>query len=271
MNAEEFASGFAADESDDESRATARSESLLVAVDVGAPVGFAHLCAGPVEMDGRNVTCGIIRALIFSPGARDAGRDLLATAERRLRQAGHVHIDAFPLYHGYPFHNHKVGILSERLVHVGRLLEHAGYQPHDTHRVLERRIEALPEPTSNDDLEITIDRVAGAGSRPDIWVKAWHGERRVGSCRSVSGRTYADRDDLDNVGYTRWLGVDEPFRRRGLGTHLLTTALREMRRDGYRLARLNCRDANVPALDLYASLGYETIDRVSAYVRDLND
>ena len=42
---EEFATGIIPVESDDESRATARSQILITASDAGRPVGFAHLCA----------------------------------------------------------------------------------------------------------------------------------------------------------------------------------------------------------------------------------
>ncbi len=85
----------------------------------------------------------------------------------------------------------------------------------------------------------------------------------------MSGLRYARHDSLDSCGYTRWLGVTESYRKRGIGRHLLKRALHEMHLEGYTCTRLNVREKNLPALALYASEGYTTEDHCSAYFKDL--
>jgi hypothetical protein len=133
-----FSAGIVVVETDDESLASSKSQRIIVAKKDSSVVGFAHLCTGVVEVDDEDLPCGIIRFLAFSPGSPSVGRALLEAAETYLLNQGSTHIDAFSLYHGYAFHNHKVGILSTRLDHLTSLLTDNGYHRHDGHLTLER-------------------------------------------------------------------------------------------------------------------------------------
>jgi ribosomal protein S18 acetylase RimI-like enzyme len=269
VDAETFCAGILPDEEDDETCATSQSQRLIVATQASEPVGFAHLGAGSVEVNGEALDSGIIRFLAFAPGSSIAGQALLDHAEHIFRDEGQPRIDAFPIYHGYPFHNHKVGILSDCLVPLCSLLVENGYHPHDSHLTLERSLESTPLPEPRPDVDIVVEKTIGPGSRPDIRVWARIEGEAKGNCRTVSGLRYARHDSLDSCGYTRWLGVSESYRQRGIGRVLLKRALHEMRLEGYTTTRLNVREKNLPALALYASEGYTTEDHSSAYFKDL--
>ena len=268
---DEFATGIIPVEFDDESCATARSQRLITASDAGRPVGFAHLCASSdVEINGEDIECGIIRFLAFSPDRREVGRVLLRHSEKIFQREGFSRIDAFPLFHGYPFHNHKVGILSARMSHVSSLLRESGYRAHDGHLTMERSLQSVPLADLPPEADVVIEKTEGAGVRPNICVKVMVDGEVKGNCRSQSGRTYADLEALESCSYTRWLGVKEACRRRGFGRYLLRRALHEMRCEGYKTSVLNCRVKNLPAVSLYESEGYASVDTSLAYVKDLS-
>lgn len=264
-----FATGILPDEDDDESFATDNEQKLIVAHQASKPIGFAHIGAGVTECNDKDITCGIIRFLAFKPTDTAVGQKLLEHVEHIFTHDGYKHIDAFPLYHGYAFHNHKVGILSNRLDHITTLLKTNGYQPHDTHLTLEHPTLITTPPTPHPDIETRVEKTTGIGTRPNIRINAFDGEDRVGTCRSISGRTYANITPLDTCCYTRWLGVSESHQQRGIGRHLLTHALYEMHTEDYTRAVLNCREKNTKALSLYQTTGYKITDTSSAYIKNI--
>jgi GNAT superfamily N-acetyltransferase len=265
----EFARGIIPDAADDESLAVERFQKLIVASDGTRPVAFAHLCAAQVEVDGKDIACGVIRSIAFGPDDPEAGQHLLEHVERLLRSDGQIHVDAFPLYHGYAFHNHKVGILSDRLTHITSLLIANGYRPHDPHLTLQRPLADAPLPDQPPEIEVLVEKTEGDGARRDIRVSAVVDGTRKGTCRSMTGRRYAAQVELEDCGYTRWLAVDEDYRQKGIGRYLLRRALHEHQQEGYTCARLNVREKNTNAHALYQSEGYLTEDRSSAYLKDL--
>lgn len=268
---EEFATGMIPVESDDESFVTSHPQKLFVASNATEPVGFVHIAADSnIEVNGEDIECGMIRCLAFSPDQREVGQTLLNHAEQTFRAEGFTHADAFPLYHGYPFHNHKVGILSDRMPHVSSLLIEAGYKAHDGHLTMERSLDSAPMPDPYPGVDVIIEKTDGAGIRPNIWVRATINNEVIGNCRSQSGCTYATHPSLETLSYTRGMGIKEPHRRKGIGRYLLKHALHEMRCEGYQTAALNCREKNHPAVSLYKSEGYATADTSFAYVKDLN-
>jgi ribosomal-protein-alanine N-acetyltransferase len=64
------------------------------------------------------------------------------------------------------------------------------------------------------------------------------------------------------------LAVHPGWRRRGLGRFLLGLALRRAAGAGARVALLEVRAGNAPALALYAGLGFRPVGRRPAYYRD---
>lgn len=271
VGSEEFASRILPVE-DEECYATDRSQLLLVASSGGKPVGFAHIGADDkIKIDGEDVECGLIRTMAFMPDCRDAGQALVDRAHAIFLDDGLGHVDAFPIYHGYAFHNFKVGILSDSLTHIVSLLLQNGYSPHDPHITFDRPLANEERPTERDDIDVTIERTDGEGTRPHIRVWAFAGGKTIGNCRMMSGRRYAGIEELEWCAYTRWLGVSESHRRKGIGRHLLQRALYEYSKEGYTTARLNCREKNLSGLSLYRSEGYVQGDRSCAYLKDLGE
>jgi GNAT superfamily N-acetyltransferase len=226
VTGQEFSAGFVVDPAEDESLAVSASQELLVAMDGSDPVGFAHLCAGKVEVDGQDVNCGIIRFLAFKPESRSAGQDLLEASEAYLQDQGCVRVDVFSLYHGYPFHNHRVGTLSSKLDHVGSLLTENAYLPHDGHRTLERPLDGTLPLSSDCPAELSVELTEGAGAIPDIRIGAQVDGKNIGWCRSMNGLRYAAQDDLGVCAYTRHLAVNADYRRQGIGVPCLHALFR---------------------------------------------
>ena len=78
-----------------------------------------------------------------------------------------------------------------------------------------------------------------------------------------------------------WLMVDEAhvatiathpdFRRKGIGTKLLSYALRQLIDEGARSSFLEVREHNVGAQEMYRKFGYEVSGRRPRYYRDNNE
>lgn len=78
-----------------------------------------------------------------------------------------------------------------------------------------------------------------------------------------------------------WLIIDEAhvatlathpdFRRRGIGTKLLSHALRHMIDEGARSSFLEVRESNSSAQDMYRKFGYEASGRRPRYYKDNNE
>jgi len=78
-----------------------------------------------------------------------------------------------------------------------------------------------------------------------------------------------------------WLVIDEAhvatiathpdFRRKGIGTKLLSHALRQMIDEGARSSFLEVREHNVSAQEMYRKFGYEVSGRRPRYYRDNNE
>lgn len=265
---DEFALRILPDQDDDECNASSESQKLLVAVKDASPVGFVHLCVGDVEIEGNALRCGIIRFLAFPPESSPVGRALLDAVESYFRSLGCNRIDAFSLFHGYAFHNHRVGMLSKRLEHISSLLVESRYRSHDGQLTMERSLSELAEPSHVPEIHLTVEKIVDEGRFPNIRVVASIEGESIGTCRSTSGRRYAGIDALEEISYTRWLGVNEAYRGKGYGRLLLLTALLEMKAAGYGKALLNVRLKNTPAVELYTQSGYQVRDRVFAYVKD---
>ena len=67
------------------------------------------------------------------------------------------------------------------------------------------------------------------------------------------------------------LGVREASRRHGIGRSLLAALLREATVNAARVVLLEVRASNVPALALYAALGFTELDRRPRYYTDTGE
>ena len=67
------------------------------------------------------------------------------------------------------------------------------------------------------------------------------------------------------------LATHPDFRRRGIGTKLLSHALRQMIDEGARSSFLEVRESNFSAQEMYRKFGYEASDRRLRYYKDNNE
>ncbi|WP_128223591.1 ribosomal protein S18-alanine N-acetyltransferase [Halobacteriaceae archaeon SHR40] len=90
---------------------------------------------------------------------------------------------------------------------------------------------------------------------------------------AVHGYIVADRvrDRGRLVGHIKNLAVHEAHRRQGFGKLLLTRGIDLLRSQGAELVKLEVRESNGPALDLYRSYEFEHRATVDGYYNDGED
>ena len=100
-----------------------------------------------------------------------------------------------------------------------------------------------------------------------ISVLVW--PRQVRMKAAVDGKTVglamAEPDWRDGISMITSIGVDPEFRRRGIGSALLTSC--ELQLPGEKI-RLTVREDNLPAIKLYEQFQYVYLAKVPNYYRD---
>lgn len=71
-----------------------------------------------------------------------------------------------------------------------------------------------------------------------------------------------------NVGHILAIGVDPPYRRRGMGSALIRETLTRFRKKGASIARLEVRKSNLAAQQFYRSLGFIDRFEIQYYYED---
>jgi GNAT superfamily N-acetyltransferase len=117
---------------------------------------------------------------------------------------------------------------------------------------------------------VSVEWVEGAGSRANLRLKAIREGVVVGECHCDSCGEYSRVDEAQDAIYTTWLGVDEEYAGKGLGTALLRQALVEARSVGYQRAVISTNQYNYRARVLYSNFGYRTSDWTYCQRRELD-
>ncbi|SIO62987.1 Ribosomal protein S18 acetylase RimI [Singulisphaera sp. GP187] len=258
------------------------ANGLIVAERDGQIVGFAHAGFGPDEPVGRpnhlSFELGTIAMLVVPPGAEDVELEthLVLAAERYLRGHGAKVIYAggqFPLnpfYWGIYGGSEYAGILS---THHGflRAVVRAGYQPVSETALMEAD---LDQPEVREPRAPLIRRVARVEVIEDALPDNWWEALAIGNYRPTCFQLLAKADDRVLARATTWdmswytrrdnrlrlgliaMGVDPEHRRKGYGRHLVAEILRRSRSEMISSVALQTRATNIPALELYQSLGF---------------
>jgi GNAT superfamily N-acetyltransferase len=236
-------------------------EGAFLAVAGDDVVGLAHVALIAAREVGLPPS-GALRFFAYSRGQRAAGVALLAQADAWLNERGALDAVAMHYDHRLPFYHLPHMYLSDRMDHVHALLGACGWQPGQIEVALDWP-DYTPDPRPPEGLEVTLTarQETMPDSAPGYWgcaqgtvLLAHQGEREVGVC--VAGPLAGEPGWI----YTRWLGVAEDLRGRGLGCYLLHASLAEMRAQGYRHAAIGCIGDNYPALLLYTNTGYRAVD-----------
>lgn len=262
---------------------------LIVAVEDGKHVGFAHAGFGPNEA--QTALCmatGVVCAIGVRPSyrRRGIGSELLRRCESYLAAGGAGTLYAGPRAPFNPFYfglyggSNLPGFL-ESDTDADPFLRQHGYLPHSTTVVLQR---SLVEPLQIADgrfpalrrqFEVRIAAKRGAGT--------WWQECVQGPVETVEffleNKTTAEVVARTSVwemdGFSwRWnqpavgileLEVREDWRRQGLAKLLLTQLLRYLQEQFFALAEVHASEQNQTALQLLQSLDFQQVDAGRLY------
>ena len=92
-------------------------------------------------------------------------------------------IDAYPLWHGYIYHVHRVSAPSERVEHITHLLIKRGYRPNDEVLTFECNLVDIRSVEIPFHIDITIEKTKGEGTLPNV---------RLGVSPMMNGSTWFD-------------------------------------------------------------------------------
>ena len=262
---------------------------LIVAVEEGKHVGFAHAGFGPD--DTQTALCkanGIICAIGVRPSyrRRGIGSELLRRCESYLTDSGAGTLYAGPSAPFNPFYFGLYGGSTlpgflESATDADSFLRQHGYQSQSTTLVFQR---LLVEPLQIADgrfpalrrqYEVRITPKRGAGT---WWQECVQGPVETveffledKSSTEVAARTSVW--EMDGFSW-RWnqpavgivdLEVRENLRRQGLGKFLLVQLLRYLQEQFFGLTEIQVSEQNQPALKLLESLGFKQVDAGRMY------
>jgi ribosomal protein S18 acetylase RimI-like enzyme len=213
---------------------------------------------------------------------RGIGTAMLAHNEARLRQIAADHPEemekTFEVYH------------AETEVAAQALYESVGYEPHLYEAdMLRPDLEGIPEAPMPEGLvvrtptESEMRQVYEAGveafrdhvgaveptendyqrfldfpwNDPELWRVAWDGDEVAGQVRSFIDEKHNEEFGRKR-GWTEFISVRRPYRRRGLARSLLVQSLHAVKERGMEEAALGVLTSNpLGAFDLYRSVGFE--------------
>lgn len=264
---------------------------LRVAERDGQIVGFAHAGFGPVEPAGPShrlcYEMGTVGMLIMAPGCDDPELEvgLVVEAERYLKGRGATVIYAGGQYPLNPFYwglyggSEWAGILSSH-TSFQRAVMRAGYEPVSTTVLLEAD---LDEPDARDPMAAIIRRKTRVDVIEDAPMARWWDALALEPFRPTGFRLLARSDEHELARATTWdmgcvghgrgrgrtgliaLEVEPADRRRGYGRHLVAEVLRYCREQSGGVVAVQTNSANSPALALYQSLGFMTVETATLF------
>ncbi len=105
---------------------------------------------------------------------------------------------------------------------------------------------------------------------PSLWRVAWQGDQIVGMVLS-----FIDKDQNEKYGrkrgYTENICVRRPWRKQGVARALIALSLKALKERGMREVSLGVDAENISgALNLYKSMGYQVVKRMTIFWKQLN-
>ncbi|HEV3164208.1 MAG TPA: GNAT family N-acetyltransferase [Isosphaeraceae bacterium] len=264
---------------------------LIVAECDGRIVGFAHAGFGPEQPEGPShrlsYELGTVGMLVVAPDQDDPELEhgLLVEAERYLLARGASVIYAGGQYPLNPFYwglyggSEWAGILSSHSI-FHRAVQRAGYEPVATTALLEAD---LTRPEVRDPMAPVIRRRARTEIFDDADYDCWWDSLALGLFHTTAFRLVERSTDCEVAWARTWdmsaachgegrgstglitVEVEPAYRHQGLGRHLIGEIIRHCREQMGTILSVQTSSTNTPALALYKSLGFVTVDTSSLY------
>ena len=262
---------------------------LIVALDEGAHVGFAHAGFGPApDESSLSTDTGVVCAIGVVPShrRRGVGSELLRRCEAYLAGRGATTIYAGPMRPNNPFYlglyggSDSAGFLTSDAAAEPFLLRY-NYVRHDGCQVFQRRLEGAINAT--DARFLAVRRRFELVAQPRKGAETWWQECTLGPIElydvllrdRATGEVAAQAAAWEMLGFCRQasgpafgimdLEVREDLRHQGLAKFLLVHLLRYVQEQFFSLVEVQVNDKNEPALRLYRGLGFEAVDAGRVY------
>jgi ribosomal protein S18 acetylase RimI-like enzyme len=263
-------------------------QGLIVATDAERVVGFVHAGFGPTEDESSLSTeQGITCLVMLRPEIdRAVAGELLARAESYLRSKGSVRIfggacyPCSPFYYGLYGGSEQSGILDSD-PKLQAVFTDAGYREFQRSIIMRRDLTQFRPTIDRQQMQIrrnnTLEIVADPS--PNSWWEAclfeplertmcYLAPRRGGS---PAARAYFwNMETMVGAWGVRAVGIADlevsaEHQRQGLARFLLGEAFRYLHSQGFSVAEVHVPQENEPALAVFRSLGFDTVDQAVNY------
>jgi GNAT superfamily N-acetyltransferase len=259
-------------------------EGLLVAVEDGCVVGFAHAAFGPnIDHSAIDTNVGTTLLVVVVPHAEQEriGAELLEQCEHYLRRRGATTLlgggsaAMRSFYLGLYGGADLPGILDSS-PDMQAVFRRAGYAEAERIGVLRRPLTGFRPPVNRLQLAIrrsTTLRVIDEPARRTWWEAATttgialrryelrgHGEELLGTASFWDMQPLAAAWGVSAAGLMH-VGIEGGRRRQGLASYLVAEALHDLAQEGVALAETQVSQANQPAMQLFTKLGFEVAEQ----------
>lgn len=264
-------------------------EGLILAVDGARPVGFVHAGFGPTDDEARlthqlGVTCMLMVRHDYR--RLGIGSGLLAQSEAYLQARGAQVLygggirPLNPFYLGLYGGSELPGVLNSD-AEAQRLYLGAGYREIDRALVLHRELASFRPPVNRQQMQIR--RGTRLDVRHDLVSASWWEASTMGGFERTRYELLPQAGGPPAAAATVWameplattwgvkaaglidLAVEEPQRRQGLATFLLSEVFRQLHAEGVALVEVQTMQANRAARALYNKLGFDEVDQGAVY------
>ena len=267
---------------------------LIVAVYADRPVGFAHAGFGPnADQSDISTEIGVTSMLQISPefDSPSLRHDLLGTVEDYLRRRGaHTLLGGevppyTPFYLGLYGGSNMPGVLRSDELFFSTFSRN-GYHEAATYTVLNCKLSLLRLPFDRQQRQLA--REFDVEPRLDHQFDTWWDACTFGATQHTSFRLIARSDRLDcgsvivwdleplasswgvhAVGLSR-LHIRDARRREGLGTLLISQALKKLENAGVSLVQVQIPTDNEAANNLFFKLGFEESDHGVSFQKSVH-
>jgi ribosomal protein S18 acetylase RimI-like enzyme len=258
-------------------------EGLIVALEEGRAVGFAHAAFGPNKsrsaIDTRVGTTLLVAVVPHAEQERIAD-GLLRRCEDYLQRRGAEVLlgggsaEMRSFYLGLYGGSDLPGILDSSAA-MQRVFERAGYEVGDRVAVVRRTLAGFRPPVNRLQIAIrrnTVLRVIDEPTRRTWWEAATTtgialrryelrntAEELLGSASFWDMQPLATAWGVQATGLME-VAIEGERRRQGLAHYLIAEAMHDLERDGVTIVETHASESNTPAMKLFQKLGFETIE-----------